>query len=112
MPRCNADDPRVAHAVLPLPTHRTALYLTAPRCTADDPEWRTLYVGFQGAAALELPVLRRMLEHDFGEWGPLQNVFIVLGKGAAFVRCVRLLRLLLLRLLRLTAAAAAGLADS
>ncbi len=51
-----------------------------------DRDSRTIYVHYGGAGLLPLPKLRPLLEANFGEWGPLQNIHIVPDKTIAFVR--------------------------
>lgn len=49
-------------------------------------ECRTLYVNYGGAGPTPVLQLRKLLEENFGEWGPVENIHIVPDKTIAFVR--------------------------
>ncbi|GFH25246.1 C3H1-type domain-containing protein [Haematococcus lacustris] len=47
---------------------------------------RCLYVNYEGAGAYEVPKIRELLEANFGQWGPIKNIYIKHVTTIAFVK--------------------------
>lgn len=88
MARLPALKPRSGAAAAPCPATHAHASAPTPHTPAGTFERynTTLYVLYEGAGSLELPTLRRLLEENFSEWGPLASVYIVPKKTIAFVK--------------------------
>lgn len=51
---------------------------------------RTVFVSYEGGGSHDLPTMRRLLQDNFLEWGPVKSIYIKHEKTIAFVRCARL----------------------
>lgn len=47
---------------------------------------RTVFVNYEGAGSYDLPKIRQLLEANFRQFGPVNNIYISHPKNIAFVR--------------------------
>ncbi len=47
---------------------------------------RTVFVSYEGAGSYDLPKIRQLLEANFRQFGPVNNIYISHPKNIAFVR--------------------------
>ena len=70
------------------------LHLTPQRCVRSlragvgsyERECRTLYVHYGGAGTLPAAQVRQLMDENFKEWGPIEDVYVVPSKTIAFIR--------------------------